>query len=324
MKKLAERILLPTDFSPGSYQAFLYGVEWADACKADFDIIHTMNVLPKMDTGSEVCNRYIAEQEKHARSELDKLMIEAKKRIPSVRSHLVEGKAEEEISKFALDTHSDLVVTGTEGRVGFDRAMVGSVAERVICEAPCPVLCVRSIGSRDQENSQHSEVSFENLIPKNLLLPIDFSDCSLDAFEYAMHLAKAFHASITMLHAVEPSPYSGDFNRTHPIENPQLPEDVQTRLSDLLEVLKREGLTADYQVKSQDTTEAVMEGIADTQADLIVMGTHGHQGLRRLLMGSVAASVLRKASCPVLTVKSPKFSPEHRRRAHEPSASTGS
>lgn len=321
MKKLAERILCATDFSAGSFQAFQYGLEWANACEADFDIIHTMSVLPRIDTGSEVCNRYIAEQEKHVRSDLEKLTIQAKKRIPSVHSHLVEGIAEEEISKFALDAHSDLVVTGTHGRASFDRAMVGSVAERVICQAPCPVLCVRSTENGDGDNPQHPGTSYGNLIPKNLLLPIDFSDSSLEAFEYAMHLAKWFDSSITLLHAVEPLPYSVDFNLTHPIENRQLREQVQARLSELTDLLKREGLTADYQVKGKHTTDAIVEGLADTGADLIVMGTHGHQGLRRLLMGSVAASVLRETSCPILTVKSPKFASQHQRSANESSGS---
>ena len=309
MTKFINRVLFATDYSPGSLQAFRYSLEWSESCQADLDIIHVMGVLPGLEIKSAVANRYIAEQEKQARSKLEQLVSQAKERIPSVQSHLLEGIPEEQISKFALETHADLLITGTQGWTGIDRMLIGSVAERVICEAPCPVLTIRSqkeVGVEQENLPKGAKTS----VPKHVLVPVDFSDCSLDAFEYAAQIARWFDTSVTLLHSVEPLSYSLDFNLTHPIEDQELRQKVELRLADLVGVLKKEGLSADYQLGNKPAVETILNTISDTQVDLVVMGTHGRRGLSRLIMGSITASVLRRSSCPILTLKSPKFKHE--------------
>ena len=306
MKNSIHRILFATDYSSGCLQAFRNSLEWAQACQAELEIVHVMGVLPGKETNSSVANRYIAEQGKLSQSKIEKMVAQAKERIPSVQSHLLEGMPAEQIIKFAVDSHADLLITGTDGWTGVNRLLKGSVAERVVCQAPCPVLTIRSQEEMNIESAKASEMATPS-VPKHILVPVDFSDCSLDAFEYATQIAKWFDASVTLLHALEPLSYSLDFNLTHPIEAKQLRQSIETRFSELADILKKDGLSADYQVGDKPAVDTILRTSTDTQADLLVLGTHGRRGLSRILMGSVTASVLRRSSCPVLTVKSPKF-----------------
>jgi len=146
-----------------------------------------------------------------------------------------------------------------------------------------------------------------SLTSGHLLIPVDFSDCSLDAFEYGTRLAESCDMSVSLLHVVEPLSYSLDFNLSHPIEDKQLRHKVELRLSELTAVLQKEGLRTDYRLADKPAVDSILKGIDDTQATLVVMGTHGRRGLSRFVMGSVTAGVLRRSSSPILTVKSPKF-----------------
>ena len=306
MNKVIHRILFATDYSPGCLQAFRQSLEWAQACEAELEIVHVMGVLPGKETNSSVANRYIEEQGKQSLSKIENLASQAKERIPSVQSHLLEGMPAEQIVKFAGDSHADLLITGTDGSTGVNRLLMGSVAERVVCQAPCPVLTIRTKQEVNSELGQPSEAHPPS-VPKHILIPLDFSDCSLDAFEYGTQIAKWFDASVTILHALEPLSYSLDFNLMHPVEARELRHAIETRLSELTEILKKDGLSADYLVGDKPSVDNILRTSTDTQADLVVMGTHGRRGLSRVLMGSVTASILRRSSCPVLTVKSPKF-----------------
>ena len=306
MIKRINRILFATDYSAGCLQAFRHSLEWAQASQAELEIVHVMGVLPGKETNSSVANRYIAEQGKQSQSKIEKLVSHAKERIPSVHSHLLEGMPAEQITKFAVDSHADLLITGTDGWTGVNRLLMGSVAERVVCQAPCPVLTIRT---REEVNAElvRAPEGATPSVPKRILIPLDFSDCSLAAFEYATQIAKWFDASVTLLHALEPLSYSLDFNLTHPVEIKQLRQSIESRLSELADTLKKEGLSADYQLGDKPSVDTILRTSTDTQADLVVLGTHGRRGLSRVLMGSVTASILRRSSCPVLTVKSPKF-----------------
>ena len=306
MKSSIRRILFATDYSSGCLQAYRHSLEWAQGCQAELDIVHVMGVLPGKETNSAVANRYIAEQGKQSQSKIEKLVSQAKERIPSVQSHLLEGMPAEQIITFAVDSHADLLITGTEGWTGVNRLLMGSVADRVVCQAPCPVLTIRSKEEVNAEAVQTRDAITPS-VPKHILVPLDFSDCSLAAFEYAAQIAKWFDASVTLLHALEPLSYSLDFNLTHPVEMKQFRQSVETRLSELAGILKKDGLSASYKVGEKPAVDTILKSSADTHADLLVLGTHGRRGLSRVLMGSVTATVLRQSSCPVLTVKSPKF-----------------
>ena len=317
MKKLIHRILFATDFSPSSARTFQIALTWAEACDAVLDIVHVMAILHEVELDSAVANMYIKEQEKHSRSKLESHVSQAKEKLSEVYSHLLEGIPTDEITKLAISSQTDLVITGTHGWTGFDRVMMGSVAERIICQAPCPVLSVRDVELEEATTLDETKGDISYSVPHHILLPIDFSDCSLDAYEYAVNLEKSFDASVTLVHAFEPFSYSLDFTLSHPGEDRQHREEVEARLDSLTKAFTREGLRANYVIKNKPASEAIIDALTESGADLLVMGTHGHRGLRRLIMGNVAAAVLRQSPVPVLTVKSPKFKHESEKTSYE-------
>jgi nucleotide-binding universal stress UspA family protein len=140
---------------------------------------------------------------------------------------------------------------------------------------------------------------------RKILHPTDFSEHSRAAFELACALARDYGAEITILHV----------NRATPIYAPDgivvgVPVEEPYQLRGKLAQVRPEDSRVRFEHKLVDGDPAEQIVKAAVGMDLIVLGTHGSTGLTRLLMGSVAESVLRKAPCPVLTVRAPLKSPE--------------
>jgi nucleotide-binding universal stress UspA family protein len=136
---------------------------------------------------------------------------------------------------------------------------------------------------------------------RTILHPTDFSPGSKVAFEYACDLARDYDARLVVLHAFGPAVPIGS-------EGVILSEDVdelrgfaQKELQELRPT--NPTLRIEHVLREGPTVNTVVETARELAADLIVMGTHGHTGFRRLILGSVAEEVLRHAPCPVLTVK---------------------
>lgn len=126
-----------------------------------------------------------------------------------------------------------------------------------------------------------------------ILLPTDFSKFSREATEYACAFADQFDAELHLLHVFE----------SHEIAYPELEETIDSALADVLDPNWAEGRRI---VKATAEGPAFLEIIRygrEHDIDLIVMGTHGRSGLAHALIGSVAERVVRKAPCPVLTVR---------------------
>jgi nucleotide-binding universal stress UspA family protein len=137
---------------------------------------------------------------------------------------------------------------------------------------------------------------------RKILTPTDFSPHSGCAFRLARALAHDYGARLLVLHVVEP-PMIVSGEGVAPMEPEGFREQLRQRL---LQWLAEEAqVPMDYGLTDGDPATAILRAADENQCDLIVMGTHGRTGLRRLLMGSVAEQVLRRASCPVLTVKAP-------------------
>jgi nucleotide-binding universal stress UspA family protein len=135
-----------------------------------------------------------------------------------------------------------------------------------------------------------------------ILHPTDFSDHSLCAFRVACALARDYNALLIVLHVdYLPAALYGD------VIAPPRPEGYEARLREQLYGMRatEPGTRVEYRLNEGHPVSEIL-GVADeVGADLIVMGTHGRTGLGRLLLGSVAEQVSRKARCPVLTVRKP-------------------
>lgn len=139
---------------------------------------------------------------------------------------------------------------------------------------------------------------------RQVLCPVDLSESSVRSLAHAAALARWYDARLTVLHVVptfEPVQVRGDFGAPIRVVNPMLREEV---IEEVRQTLSLPATAPDAVViaESGDARVTILDYAISSGADLIVMGTHGRRGFKRLLLGSVTETVLREASCPVLTV----------------------
>ena len=146
------------------------------------------------------------------------------------------------------------------------------------------------------------------MIPKRILVCTDFSENSIPAREYAVDYARAFNASLLVLHIVNSSRLG------YPAFEAGVPFDLQGVLLNIQEEVRKafEEVKQDLSAQLESVSTHSRVGVPASEItkfaeenaiDLIVMGTHGWTGFRHLILGSTAANVVRTAKCPVLTVK---------------------
>ena len=146
MKRM-RRILHPTDFSRASGSAFLRAVALAKENRAELLLVHVLLPPTPFIGDGYVSPKTYEELEAAARRgaqrQLAKLLAKAKKATAKVKAVLIEGIPYSQIARAARGKRADLIVMGTHGRTGLSKFFLGSVAERVIATASCPVLTVR-------------------------------------------------------------------------------------------------------------------------------------------------------------------------------------
>jgi nucleotide-binding universal stress UspA family protein len=137
---------------------------------------------------------------------------------------------------------------------------------------------------------------------KKILFPTDFSTLSDAALDHATSLAKESGATLVILHVEEPPAAYGGGEMYYGIPDP----DSDTLRIMLQKIAPRDpGIPCEYHLVMGNPADEIVRQADQTGCDLIVMGTHGRTGLRRLLMGSVAEAVVRQAHCPVVTYRLP-------------------
>jgi len=142
-----------------------------------------------------------------------------------------------------------------------------------------------------------------------ILCAVDFSEYSEYALRYAVHLAKAFGSELKLLHVVElpflPS-YSlaGVPDLSIPVE--EIEQAAREKTQELVNRCRAAYQNVEGEIRTGTAFVEIIGSAREMKADLIVVGTHGRTGLRHLIIGSVAEKVVRKAPCPVLSVKHPQ------------------
>ncbi len=143
---------------------------------------------------------------------------------------------------------------------------------------------------------------------KQILVPIDFSNYSRKALNYASDFAKQFNASLILIYVVEPMVYPADFSMGQ-VALPSVDTDLAERASKELETLQKSEMLQSVKtriiIKTGKPFIEIIETAAELDVDLIIIATHGHTGVEHLLFGSTAEKVVRKAPCPVLTLREP-------------------
>lgn len=145
-------------------------------------------------------------------------------------------------------------------------------------------------------------------LPKRILVPVDFSPCSRGALGFAIELAASLQAALEVLHVWEPPQYVVSDVPVYPPDRPPTTLRALAREAagqEMEQLLKHvaPGRADELGVRIEvgDPLEVILAASGDY--DMIVMGTHGRSGLAHLLLGSVAEKVVRRATCPVLTLR---------------------
>lgn len=137
---------------------------------------------------------------------------------------------------------------------------------------------------------------------KNILFATDFSEASLHALPYAAELAKQFDATLFACHVITPAVLLAAAPQAAPYLYEAERDAVQKELDSLLQSPLLKGIKANALLPSGILGDCIVDEIGNNNVDLIVAGTHGRTGLRRLLLGSAVEEVCRVATCPVLTI----------------------
>lgn len=296
------QILCPIDFSEFSRHALDHAVAIARRYDSTITVFHVCSVVPApaYAPGTPLLPVTVPTP-----GDVEALLASMKRFVETevgltaaMRFEIGEGDAASEILDRAGSIPCDLIVMGTHGRSGFDRLILGSVTEKVIRKATCPVLTV--------PRRTDDAIPIPDRLFTRILCAIDFSDASLHALEYAFSLVQNADTHVTLVHVVEvtPAPQS------------EAPVDIEARALDAYVAAAAEARAERLHrivpdsVRALCTVEQTLAigkahreilRIADERdSDVIVLGAHG-LGIPQLLFGSTAHQVVRQAHCPVLT-----------------------
>jgi nucleotide-binding universal stress UspA family protein len=292
------RILCPVDLSDVSRHAVDHAVLLARSYEAAITALHVCSpiVIPSTDfslVGAGVGPILTDVEMKDLRSQVAASFEQAKGVEVDV---LVEnGHPAKIILERAEALPADLIVMGTHGTSGFEHLVLGSVAEKVLRKAACPVLTV----------PPHAHTT-SKLPFKRLLCPMDFSDSSLAALEFAFSLAQQGNADLTILHVFE-WPAEGEPLIYRSFSVPEylreLEHDARTRLQGLAPDSIRESCRPQTRFSYGKPYREILRIAAEDSSDLIVIGVHGRNPLDLMLFGSTTNQVVRRATCPVLSLR---------------------
>lgn len=284
-----ERILCPTDFSEISSRALQHAIALASRFEAQLSLVHVVPSAVSPTGGAYF--PATREMRRQAGEELRGFAALAVQALVRVETDLREGEPWREIQAAAEQLPADLVVMGTHGRGGFENLLLGSVAERVMRRAPCPVL---TVGEAAPEGAPG--------MFGRILCAADLSESSASTVAFALSLAAEHQAELTLLHVLEGLHLYEDAPELLPLRR-NLEEVARGQLAAAVPPDAREWCTVHELVTLGRAHREILRVAVEKQADLIVMGTHGHGPMGRMLFGSTSNSVVRAAHCPVLTVR---------------------
>ena len=295
-----KNILCPIDLSDASVRPLVYAAAFARWYQARLTVLHVVPTFDPMQVRSgslgdpvHIVHPMPREQ---VLDELRAALGAAQTETLDVTLAAETGGTVPTIVDRAVTMPADLLVMGTHGRSGFDRFLLGSVTEKVLRKAPCPILTVPPHAPAKAP----VEVTF-----KRILCPVDFSPSALQAFGFALDLVRQAGGSVTVLHAIE---WLADEARAHADFNLQdyrqhLVEDAHARLQALIAEQPRTGCAMEDVVVAGRAYREILETAAAQETDLIVMGAQGRGGMGLTLFGSTTQQVVRAATCAVLTVR---------------------
>jgi nucleotide-binding universal stress UspA family protein len=214
----------------------------------------------------------------------------------AIEPRAAEGDPAREI--LAEAASADLIVMGTHGRSGFERFVLGSVAETVVRKAPCSVLTIPL--------TAHDAAGSVPIVFRRIVAAVDFSEVAMEGLRQAASLAAEADAHLTVMHVIEvPEHLALWIDRVDGISHVRAWADAaQAHLRTAVDPETREYAHVEQRVETGKAYREILRVADEQQADLIVIGAHGHGVIEQMFMGSTAQQIVRRASCPALVVRS--------------------
>jgi nucleotide-binding universal stress UspA family protein len=290
------RILCPVDFSEFSASVLAYAAAFAKLFGSEITVLHVFAtaVPPASAATYPAWLLQVPEARKSIADELHLLLAPLSSAGVTVRTQIAEGNTASEIVRHAAGDDVGFVVMGTHGRSGFDRLTLGSVAEKVLRKAPCPVLTIPPGVARTA-----TDVSV-----RNILCPTDFSTCSEHAMDFALSLADRANAAVTALHVVETIEARPELSGAM-AELQKRRCDTERRYLEEINAARAGGNRMTNVVTLGRPYLEVLRIAEERAIDMIVMGVRGRGAVDMALFGSTTNHVVRRATCPVVTVCAP-------------------
>lgn len=283
-----KRILCAVDFSPASLRSLDYALELASANKAQVRLVHIIpRIVASVMDIPITTSKWTAAQEEKAKRELPKLKERAARKGVSASTEIRLGDIDVQLLKAAKDFRADVLAMGTHGHKGFERWIIGSVAERMLRHSPIPLLVTGFSGKRAGTGM------------RRILIATDFSKGTGDAVGYGASIAAQAKASMVMLHVIQDRTAAVDWS-----EFPDQTAAIRQKLSDLVPASVRGQFKVEARVESGEPYRVILKTIQDLKPSLVILNTHGYGFVDRVLIGSTAERVVRGGAemCPMLLI----------------------
>ena len=279
-----KRVLFATDFSLSSEIALSHALAIARRYRSKIYVAHVIPPELYKSVPREILEEAIEKTREHAQHEMSHLVRSGGLRKLRHRTILEEGDISDVLLRLIREHAIDLLVVGTRGHRGVKRMLLGSVAEKVYRQAPCPVLIVPP-SAREQVRISR------------ILYPTDFSQHSLLAARYAVSLANHYRAKLILLHVVEGVTIHSiaDLNQRRRLVENRLKESVLGNVE--LE------LNPELEVEFGEAAQKIRKVASEWQAGLIVLAVRRAKPTSAHLTAGTAYKVVHQAPCPVLTVR---------------------
>jgi nucleotide-binding universal stress UspA family protein len=295
------RILCPIDLSDFSKPALAHATALARLYEAEVVVLHVFAAfMPPATLGTyPAWMLQVPEARETIAQELRAMLEPYSTTGTPLRLHTAEGDSAGEIVRHASELQMDLIVLGTHGRGGFDRFTLGSVTEKVLRKAPCPVLTL----------PPGAASSIATLDYRTILCPTDFSPSSERGVDFALSMARRSHATVTVLHVIETVDDDTDTDTTERTTltgrhaDTRYEEEAQALHSRLATHVQPSDRVSEL-ITTGKPHRVILRVASDCRADLIVIGVRGRGPVDLTLFGSTTNQVVRRALCPVITVRS--------------------
>ncbi len=283
-----KKILVAFDGSEFSKAALAEASNWTRRHGGELILVHAVyfdeeefGIAPeqlekRMEFGKKVCYQ-----------EKEKVLSEFGIKVESL---VCQGEPQDVITDIAREKGVDLIATGTYGRRGLKRLLMGSVTSGVVVNAPCDVMvvgkpCSECIGKYS-----------------SILVPYDGSGFSKKALERACLLSKADGAEVTVLYVIPRYEEMVGFFRTGSMKE-SMSKEARKILDEAKNIAVSQGVAIGMTTQEGHAADKIAETAQALGSDLVVMGSYGWRGVDKAILGSTAERVIMNAACPVLVVR---------------------